>query len=96
MPPQHDYYFFASPVGVFWVRPHPSDAGTWRLGLDLPHGKWRVLEEFDSPESAAWAVADHNTGHANWDGLPRRPADPQELEQWERGLPPADVMLRFM
>jgi hypothetical protein len=94
--PQHDYYYLVTAVGVFWIRPHPSEPGSWRLGIDLPHGKWRALEEFESPQSAAWAVADHNTGHSNWDELPRSPVDPQELDQWQKGLPPAEVVLKFM
>ena len=64
MPPPQDNHYLITAVGVFWIRPHPSEPGSWRLGIDLRHGKWRVLKEFESPESAAWAVADHNTGYA--------------------------------
>jgi hypothetical protein len=53
MPPPQDYYYLVTAVGVFWIRPHPSEPGSWRLGIDLPRGKWLALEEFESPHSAA-------------------------------------------
>ena len=75
----HDYYFYRSPLGVFWIRPLTGRVGRYQLGIEnLP------LHAHYNPYDAAEAVHRKETGYSVWDGR----ADikpPSDLTEWTAG-----------
>jgi hypothetical protein len=74
-------YHFRSPVGVFWIRPHPTRDDQVELGID-----GETIASYHSAMVAADDVYLHATGWYEWDRL-EEPGGPCDLSEWIPGEP---------